>query len=61
LKDVGFVWIAAVTDSEEVEGIFEHYFHQNHTQVKSSDENCSYWIGWSNTLRNISMRTFYAF
>lgn len=61
LKDVGFVWIAAVTDSEAVEGIFEHYFHQNHTQVKLSDGNCSYWIGWSNTLREISMRTFYAF
>lgn len=61
LKDIGFVWIAAVTDNKEAQGVFEHYFYQNHHQVKVSDgENCSYWIGWSSTLGDISMRTFYA-
>lgn len=62
LKDVGFIWIAAVDESEVAQGVFEHYFHENNCQVKTSDEeNCSYWIGWSSTLRNLSMRTFYAF
>jgi hypothetical protein len=60
LKDVGFIWIAAVRGNEEAQGVFEHYFHQNKCQIKSSDEgNVSYWIGWSNTLRDVSMRTFY--
>lgn len=61
LKDVGFIWIAAVGNADDAQGIFEHYFHENQTQVKLSDENCSYWIGWSSTLRAVSMRTFYAF
>ena len=62
LKDVGFIWIAAVGDSVVAQGVFEHYFHQNQCQIKVSDEgNCSYWIGWSSTLRELSMRTFYAF
>lgn len=61
LKDVGFIWIAAVGKGDEAQGIFEHYFDKNHTQVKLSDGNCSYWIGWSSTLRDVSMRTFYAF
>lgn len=62
LKDVGFIWIAAVGDSTIAQGVFEHYFHNNYRQTKRSDEgNCSYWIGWSSTLRSLSMRTFYAF
>lgn len=62
LKDVGFIWIAAVGDSRISQGVFEHYFHNNYRQIKRSDEgNCSYWIGWSTTLRSLSMRTFYAF
>lgn len=62
LKDVGFIWIAAVGESEVAQGVFEHYFHKNYRQIKRSDEgNCSYWIGWSSTLRSLSMRTFYAF
>lgn len=61
LKDIGFIWIAAVGNSDDAQGIFGHYFHENYVQVKSSDGNCSYWIGWSSTLRAVSMRTFYAF
>ena len=60
LKDVGFIWIAAVTQGDEAQGVFEHYFHENHTEVQSCDGKGSYWIGYSSTLRELSMRTFYA-
>lgn len=60
LKDVGFIWIAAVTKGDGAQGVFEHYFHENHIEIQSCDGNGSYWIGYSSTLRDISMRTFYA-
>lgn len=60
LKDIGFIWIAAVTQGDEAQGVFEHYFHENHTEVQSPDGKGSYWIGYSSTLRDVSMRTFYA-
>lgn len=54
LKDVGFVWIAATTS--DVAKVFQHYFHDNHTTVKTEEQ--TFHIGWSSTLRAISMRSF---
>lgn len=59
LKDVGFIWIAAVTQGDEAQGVFDHYFHKNYTEVQSPEGKGSYWIGYSHTLRDVSMRTFY--
>lgn len=59
LKDVGFIWIAAVTKGDGAQGVFEHYFHENYTEVQSPEGKGSYWIGYSHTLRDVSMRTFY--
>ena len=54
LKDVGFVWIAVT--SSDVSEVFKHYFHDNYTFVKIDRQ--SFHIGWSSTLRAISMRSF---
>lgn len=54
LKDVGFVWIAVT--SCDVSEVFRHYFHDNYTLVKT--ERQGFHIGWSSSLRAISMRDF---
>ena len=54
LKDVGFVWIALT--SSDVSEVFKHYFHDNYTLVKTEEQ--TFHIGWSTTLRTISMRSF---
>ena len=54
LKDVGFVWIAATTS--DVSNVFQHYFHDNYIVVKTEEQ--VFHLGWSSTLRAISMRSF---
>ncbi len=54
LKDVGFIWIAVT--SSDVSEVFKHYFHDNYCYVKT--ERQGFHIGWSSTLRAISMRSF---
>lgn len=54
LKEVGFIWIAVtLNDFSEV---FRHYFHDNYLYVTAKNQ--GFHIGWSPTLRAISMRSF---
>ncbi len=54
LKDVGFIWIAAT--SNDVSEVFRHYFHDNYAYVSSTQQ--GFHVGWSPTLRAVSMRSF---
>jgi hypothetical protein len=51
LKEVGFIWMAITP--KDVSKVFTHYFHDNYLLV-----NEKYHIGWSDKLKNISMRNF---
>lgn len=51
LKEVGFIWMA-ITDKDSSK-VFEHYFGENYIHVGSK-----FYIGWSDKLKDISMRHF---
>lgn len=54
LKEVGFIWIAAT--SNDLSEVFKHYFHDNYLYLTAKGQ--GFHIGWSPTLRAISMRSF---
>lgn len=54
LKDVGFIWMAII--SKDLKELFTHYFGDNYIQINTGLTN--YQLGWSDTLRDISMRDF---
>ncbi len=54
LKDVGFIWIAAAPN--DVSEVFRHYFHDNYAYVPAHQQ--GFHVGWSPTLRAVSMRSF---
>lgn len=54
LKDVGFIWMC--TCSQDLKELFTHYFGDNYVLLKTNAG--TYQLGWSNTLREISLRNF---
>lgn len=57
LKDLGFIWMAVCpTKTTELSALFNHYFKDKHAIVKTDMH--TYQLGWSDTLRGISMRDF---
>lgn len=56
LKRIGFVWIATVANSINIEDILEHYFLDNHIYIEQGRKTT--YIAWSPTLSSINMRYF---
>jgi hypothetical protein len=57
LKEVGFLWIAVCpTEVTELSELLIHYFNDNYAVVKTDMH--TYYLGWNETLREISMRNF---
>lgn len=56
LKDIAFVWIAAVHREKDISKVMEHYFHSERLEIDAGE--MVYHLGWSETLRAISMRSF---
>jgi len=56
LKSIGFVWIATLPVTIEIEDILNHYFLENHIFIPRGRK--IVYIAWANKLANISMRDF---
>jgi len=57
LKEVGFIWMAVCPiEMIELSELLTHYFNDNYTMVKTDMH--TYYLGWDEALRNISMRDF---
>lgn len=55
LKNIGFIWIAALDPQQTADAVFKHYFDNAYTIVNAQQK---YYIGWSRTLKEINMRYF---
>jgi hypothetical protein len=56
IKVIGFVWIAKVPASTDLERVMSHYFLENHRLIEKAD--VKFYIGWSPTLKEVNMRYF---
>lgn len=57
LKKLTFVWIVETeVQSTATESVLTHYFQEDYMLVKNAEK--TYYIGWSDPLKNINMRYF---
>ena len=56
LKKLGYVWIAEIPKTIDIEVVFKHYFLENYSVVYVKE--MAYLIGWNETLGGINMRYF---
>lgn len=53
---MGFIWVVRVSPIENLDAIFQLYFKEDH--ITLSQDESKYYIGWSEKLKDISMRSF---
>ncbi len=55
-KEIGFIWVATVPGSTDLNRLLKHYFNDNYDVIQKEDQ--AIYIGWSDTLKEVNMRYF---
>ena len=56
VKEIGFIWVATVPRSMDLNRLLKHYFIDKYEIIQKSDQ--TIYIGWSDTLGEVNMRYF---